>query len=179
MYLDYLLVIPSDFSNDRYLDEEDIDRTGEFITTCANNNFNIDTTEEGFCRDAVFSITAAHNGGALPCQCDYDGSLSFECDKFGGQCQCKPNIIGRKCEACKTGYFGFPDCKPCNCPSIAYCEPNTGKCICPPHVTGERCDQCEPLTYGFDPFIGCELCKCNILGIERSEQCDILNGSCG
>lgn len=71
----------------------------------------------GFCRDAVFSITSAYNSGALHCQCDFDGSLSFECKQFGGQCPCKPNVIGRKCDACKSGYFGFPNCQPCNCPS--------------------------------------------------------------
>lgn len=75
----------------------------------------------------MFSITAGYNNGALPCHCNYEGSLSFSCDKFGGQCACKSNIIGRTCEACKTGYFGFPDCKPCNCPSTAYCDTATGK----------------------------------------------------
>lgn len=132
----------------------------------------------GFCRDSVFSITANHNTGALPCQCDFYGSYSFECEKFGGQCQCKNHIIGRKCEACKTGYYGFPECKPCNCPSTAYCEPSTGQCICPSHVIGEKCDQCEPYTYGYDPIIGCEECKCNYLGVNESRQCNILTGEC-
>lgn len=129
VYLDYVLVIPADIYTQRILQEDDFDRTGEFLNTCGSNHFNIDTETEGFCRDSVFSITAGYNNGALPCQCDYDGSLSFECDPFGGQCSCKPNIIGRKCEACKTGYYGFPECKPCNCPSTAYCEPNTGEVL--------------------------------------------------
>lgn len=80
----------------------------------------------GFCRDSVFSITAAHNGGALPCRCDSQGSSSFECQQFGGQCKCKENVIGRQCNACKTRYYGFPDCRPCNCPSTANCEATTG-----------------------------------------------------
>lgn len=177
--MDYILVIPADLYNDIHLEEENYDRTGEFISTCGSNHFNIDTKKEGFCRDSVFSITAAHNSGARPCECDFQGSLSFECEKFGGQCECRPNIIGRQCKACKTGYYGFPDCKPCNCPSTAYCEPATGECICPKHVTGERCDQCEPLTYGYDPIIGCEVCNCNSLGvIYNNHQCDLLNGSC-
>jgi laminin alpha 3/5 len=80
----------------------------------------------GFCNDAVFSLTADYNNGALPCNCDFAGSLSFECEKFGGQCPCKPNVIGRHCEACRTGFYGFPDCKPCDCPSV-FCEAYTGK----------------------------------------------------
>ncbi|XP_057663543.1 laminin subunit alpha [Diorhabda carinulata] len=179
VYLDYLLVVPADLYNEQNLEPETVDRTGEFISQCGNNHFNIDTSVKGFCRDSVFSITAGHNTGALPCQCDYVGSLSFECEKFGGQCQCKENIIGRKCEACKTGHYGFPDCKPCNCPSTAYCEPTTGECVCPPHVIGENCDQCEPLTYGFHSSIGCEECKCDYLGvIGNNLQCDVVNGSC-
>ncbi|ERL89440.1 hypothetical protein D910_06807 [Dendroctonus ponderosae] len=178
VYLDYLLVIPADLYSEGHLEEEALDRTGEFISTCGSNNFNIDTSQKGFCRDSVFSITAAHNTGALPCQCDYAGSVSFECEKFGGQCKCKDNIIGRQCTACRTGYYGFPECRPCNCPSTAYCEPQTGQCICPPHVTGEKCDQCAPLTFGYDSLIGCQPCGCNPLGINGTMQCDLLNGAC-
>nr|CAD7439992.1 unnamed protein product [Timema bartmani] len=132
-----------------------------------------------FCKETVFSLTSDYNNGALPCQCDFDGSLSFECEPFGGQCPCKPNIIGRRCEICKTGYFGFPNCKPCDCPSTALCETYTGECICPPRVTGERCNQCIAYTYGFDPIIGCEECNCEPLGVARGNlQCDLFNGSC-
>ncbi|KRT80925.1 hypothetical protein AMK59_5061, partial [Oryctes borbonicus] len=177
-YLDYILIIPSDVYSPRILEEEEFDRASEFILNCGNNQFNIDTTKEGFCKDSVFSITAGYNRGALECQCDFEGSLSFECDKFGGQCKCKPNIIGRQCEACKTGYYGFPDCKPCNCPSTATCEPITGNCQCPDYVTGSRCDQCMPETYGFHPIIGCEPCKCNPLGVNGSLQCDLFTGAC-
>ncbi|XP_018320894.1 laminin subunit alpha [Agrilus planipennis] len=179
VYLDYLLIVPADLYSENVLEEEDLDRTAEFISTCASNHFYINTSDEGFCKDSVFSITAGYNNGALQCYCDHIGSLSFQCNKFGGQCECKPNVIGRQCEACKTGFYDFPDCKPCNCPLTALCEASTGRCICPPHVTGERCDQCMPFTYGFDPIIGCEECKCNPLGVEHNYlQCDLFNGSC-
>lgn len=115
----------------------------------------------------------------MSCTCDSDGSLSYVCDPYGGQCQCRPNVIGRRCDACKTGYFGFPNCKSCNCPSVATCETTTGECICPPRVVSKNCDQCEPMTYGFDPIIGCEECKCNYFGVEGGNlQCDLFNGSC-
>lgn len=126
VWLDHLIVIPADQYTSQLLHEENFDQTGEFISTCGHNHFYIDESTEGFCRDAVFSLTADYNNGALSCQCDYDGSLSFECERFGGQCQCKPNVIGRKCEACRTGFYGFPNCKPCDCPSTAVCEPITG-----------------------------------------------------
>ena len=65
----------------------------------------------GFCRDGVFSLTTDYNNGALSCDCNIDGSLSFVCEPFGGQCRCKPNVIGRDCQKCRTGYYGFPNCK--------------------------------------------------------------------
>lgn len=80
----------------------------------------------GFCRDATFSLTTKYNHGTLPCHCDFEGSKSFECAQFGGQCPCQNNVIGRRCDTCKTGYFGFPNCQSCNCSSTALCDPNTG-----------------------------------------------------
>lgn len=179
VWLDYLLLIPREQYTKSLLTEDIFDQTKEFISQCGHDHFHISTNSTGFCKDSVFSLTADYNNRALPCQCDFQGSFSFECEKFGGQCECKPNIIGRKCEECRTGFYGFPDCKPCNCPTTALCEPKTGACICPPRVTGAKCDQCEKFTYGFDPIIGCEDCKCNPLGIALGhQQCDIFNGSC-
>ncbi|KAJ9580421.1 hypothetical protein L9F63_024397, partial [Diploptera punctata] len=179
VWLDYVLVIPAERYSENVLAEEPVDHTGTFIKECGQNHFFVNNFTEGFCRDAVFSLTSDYNNGALPCQCDFDGSLSFECEKFGGQCQCKPNVIGRRCEACKTGFYGFPDCRPCDCPSTALCETYTGECICPPRVTGERCNECEAYTYGFDPIIGCEECNCSPLGVAQGNlQCDLFNGSC-
>jgi len=65
----------------------------------------------GFCRESVYSLTTDYNNGALRCDCNPDGSVSFTCDEFGGQCRCRPNIIGRTCSHCRTGYYGFPDCR--------------------------------------------------------------------
>ena len=31
------------------------------------------------------------------------------CDEEG-QCKCKPNFEGEKCDKCANGYFGLPDC---------------------------------------------------------------------
>ncbi|PBC25348.1 Laminin subunit alpha [Apis cerana cerana] len=152
IWLDYILVIPAEQYNEKILKKIQFDQTKEFIKKCGYNHFHINITEE---------------------------AISFECEKFGGQCLCKPNIIGRRCEICKMGFYGFPNCEPCNCPSTALCEPKTGACICPPRVTGKRCDQCEIGTYGFHPILGCEECNCSPLGvIDGDLQCDFFNGSC-
>ena len=41
------------------------------------------------------------------CDCDPTGAISSVCDPQGGQCQCKPNVIGRRCDQCAPGTFGF------------------------------------------------------------------------
>lgn len=44
------------------------------------------------------------------CRCNAEGSLGPSCSKLGGVCDCKPNVIGRCCDACAPMTFGFgPD----------------------------------------------------------------------
>lgn len=43
----------------------------------------------------------------LACQCDPQGSVSSQCDVRGGQCPCRPNITGRRCDRCAPGSYGF------------------------------------------------------------------------
>ena len=41
------------------------------------------------------------------CGCDSTGSTSNICQAVGGQCTCKPNVVGRTCNRCAPGTFGF------------------------------------------------------------------------
>lgn len=41
------------------------------------------------------------------CKCDPTGSISSLCNPEGGQCECKPNVVGRKCDSCAPGTYGF------------------------------------------------------------------------
>ena len=68
----------------------------------------------GYCKGAVHSVAADFNGGALECDCNDEGTEAGQtesCAKMGGQCTCKPNVIGRQCTKCKPDFFGFPNCK--------------------------------------------------------------------
>lgn len=87
VWLDNILLVPVEYFNDRYLVEEEFDQTAEFLRECGQDHFNIQLNASDFCKSAVFSLTAEYNNGALPCACDIDGSISFECDPFGGQCK--------------------------------------------------------------------------------------------
>jgi hypothetical protein len=39
----------------------------------------------------------------VPCSCDMHGSLGLSCDQTTGQCVCKSNFIGEKCQECVPG----------------------------------------------------------------------------
>lgn len=41
------------------------------------------------------------------CQCDPQGSRSSVCRALAGQCECKPHVLGRRCDRCAPGSYGF------------------------------------------------------------------------
>ncbi|XP_063440155.1 laminin-like protein epi-1 isoform X2 [Mytilus trossulus] len=177
IWVDYVLIIPSSSYDSKHLNLQPIDHSVEFLKECIGPGFELINNSQ-FCKDGVFTLTTDFNNGAISCDCNYDGSLSFDCNQFGGQCQCRQNVIGRRCELCEEGYYGFPRCTKCDCP-FGTCHPLTGDCICPPNVVGARCDQCAPATYGYDSLVGCTECKCNIDGIVYGDlNCDQTTGGC-
>ena len=49
------------------------------------------------------------------CECNLSGSSGITCDQFSGQCDCRSNFQGRKCEQCTEGFHNYPACQECNC----------------------------------------------------------------
>ncbi|XP_016088609.1 laminin subunit alpha-5-like [Sinocyclocheilus grahami] len=179
LWLDYVLVVPESTYSSSFLSEEPLDKSYDFISNCGQNSFYINpSTASPFCRNSAVSLSAFFNNGAVPCGCHEVGAESDTCDTFGGQCKCRPNVIGRDCSQCATGYYGFPNCRPCNC-GTRLCEPVTGECICPPRTLQPDCVTCEPQTFGCHPLVGCELCNCSRPGVASLEiGCDTHNGQC-
>lgn len=74
--------------------------------------------------------------GCQLCGCHKDGSHNgeLECDALNGQCLCKTNVGGRRCEKCLPGFYGFPHCYECACEDSgttdAICDVNSAKCLC-------------------------------------------------
>ncbi|KAG2470553.1 LAMB1 protein, partial [Polypterus senegalus] len=117
------------------------------------------------CIKLLCSISAILHDGAVPCNCDPQGSYSAVCEKIGGQCQCKPNVIGHRCDQCAPGTYGFGPygCSPCDCDplgsSTPQCDRHTGKCICVEGATGQKCNQCDRgFTGHFPKCIRCHHC---------------------
>ena len=44
------------------------------------------------------------------CLCNEDGSTSISCDDISGNCVCRPNVVGSKCDQCDDSHYDFPDC---------------------------------------------------------------------
>ncbi|XP_029878037.1 laminin subunit alpha-2 isoform X7 [Aquila chrysaetos chrysaetos] len=137
--------------------------TGQYCERCA----------DGYFGDAL----DARN--CQPCHCHINGSVSEICDSRTGQCKCKANVIGRRCDVCKPETFGLQSsrgCVPCNCNSFGSksfdCD-GDGQCYCQPGVTGKKCDRCAHGFYNFEEG-GCTPCECSRFG----DNCDPISGHC-
>ncbi|XP_075404028.1 laminin subunit beta-2-like [Tenrec ecaudatus] len=135
------------------------------------------STVPAACAHLVCSISALLHGGGLACECHPQGSLSTECALLGGQCPCRPHVIGRTCDRCEPGTYGFgpTGCSECHChaegATSTTCNPLSGQCTCRTGLAGRRCDRCRPGRWGFPR---CQPCACN----GHAELCHPLTGVC-
>ncbi|XP_071962430.1 usherin-like isoform X2 [Antedon mediterranea] len=139
------------------------------------------------CITGFFNLQASNANGCEPCTCNAAGTIngSTTC-QVNGQCTCKANVIGDKCDQCNYGYYSLsitnPDgCTVCSCnangASSIYCDPTNGQCQCSDTVQGQDCNECRDGFYGLSSS-GCSVCDCESAGTEPNTYCDKITGQC-
>ncbi|KAK2718943.1 laminin subunit beta-1-like [Artemia franciscana] len=162
-----------DQAADLRLQEYSYNRCGEHFYGLYNAKDNVPED----CKKYIFSMGIYTLGSGFECNCDPTGSLSGICDPLGGACQCKDNVVGRQCDKCAPGTYGFsPEgCTTCDCNPVGsldnFCDVSTGQCRCRPNTYGRQCDQCQP---GYWNFPNCQRCECN----GHADICDAKTGKC-
>uniref|UniRef100_A0A670Z413 Laminin subunit beta 4 n=1 Tax=Pseudonaja textilis TaxID=8673 RepID=A0A670Z413_PSETE len=136
-----------------------------------------------FYRNPLADIRA--KTACIPCDCDPAGSSDGGvCDShtdttlgmIAGQCRCKENVKGARCDSCKEGFYSLSlndplGCQPCRCDprgiitESSSCDQIRGDCYCKRFVTGQYCDQCLPEYWGLSYDVaGCRSCACDFGG---------------
>lgn len=129
-----------------------------------------------FSRIFTYLVSSSHLNYSLilcilECSCSSAGSKSSQCEPTTGECHCKPNYAGPKCNQCASGFYGYPDCQPCECnaegsSSTLQCNEKSGQCPCKSIYSGRQCDRCLSGFYGFPD---CKPCKCNPAGTQPEQ----------
>ncbi|XP_003474286.2 usherin isoform X2 [Cavia porcellus] len=140
------------------------------------------------CHAGFYSLQELDPDGCRPCSCNTSGTADGDitCHPNSGQCKCKANVIGLRCDHCNFGFKFLQSsnnegCEPCECNlhgSVSQiCHPVSGQCECKRDVRGLRCDRCGEHFYGLDAT-GCKACKCHVAGSISGTICDAETGQC-
>ncbi|NWW62111.1 LAMB4 protein, partial [Ifrita kowaldi] len=176
LLIDSLGLIPRIGSVENLCSEKDLDEYQKYHCIEIASEVGPHVLPEA-CARLIVSLSARIHNGAVACKCNAQGSLNANCSKLGGQCQCKANVVGRCCDTCSAGSygFGFHGCYACECHPqgslSTLCDQVTGQCSCRREVDGQRCSRCLAGYFGFPH---CRPCPCN----GHAELCDPLTGVC-
>ncbi|CAL1527731.1 unnamed protein product, partial [Lymnaea stagnalis] len=141
------------------------------------------------CLCNISGSTVNPNTNLVDCVMNSDTNLPD--GKLPGDCYCKSNVNGSKCDVCKTGFYNLqqnnPDgCSACECATAgtvgasSIClSDSTGQCTCKINVQGRACDTCKDGFYNLtsDKAEGCTPCNCDVGGSEN-QICDKVTGQC-
>ncbi|CAL8351742.1 unnamed protein product [Merluccius merluccius] len=137
------------------------------------------------------------DGSCAPCNCSAEGTVggATECDPHTGQCVCKENAQGLRCDSCRRGYHSLDrrnslGCLPCACDTDGtvpggVCHAATGQCPCRRGAEGSRCTRCAQNYYYYfynsshpEGPQGCVACTCDPRGTVEGTVCHSTTGQC-
>ncbi|CAL1525836.1 unnamed protein product [Lymnaea stagnalis] len=113
------------------------------------------------CNELYFGLSNPE--GCAACNCETVGTInqSTSCNQTTGQCPCKVNVNGPRCDTCKTGFYQLEianvrGCKPCNCSLVGsvdnQCHSQSGQCPCRGGVFTDK--HCTPRIDSVEPDYG-------------------------
>ncbi|KFO25414.1 Usherin [Fukomys damarensis] len=140
------------------------------------------------CLTGFYGLHEPDAAGCRPCGCNAWGTVDGDitCHPDSGQCKCKANVIGLKCDRCNFGFkflrsLNGDGCEPCQCNLQGsvnkVCDPFSGQCDCKDGARGLRCDTCRENYYGLGAT-GCKACACDAAGSVPGTVCDAETGQC-
>ncbi|KAM9109657.1 usherin isoform 1-T1 [Megaptera novaeangliae] len=140
------------------------------------------------CQNGFYNLQERDLDGCIPCNCNASGTVDGDitCHPNSGQCKCKANVIGLRCDHCDFGFkflrsVNDDGCEPCQCNLHGsvnkLCNPLSGQCECKQEVKGLQCDTCREHFYGLDTT-GCKACDCDVAGSRSGTVCDARTGQC-
>ncbi|XP_040491950.1 usherin [Ursus maritimus] len=140
------------------------------------------------CQTGFYNLRESDPDGCSPCNCSTSGTVDGDitCHQNSGQCKCKANVIGLRCDHCNFGFkflrsFNDDGCEPCQCNLHGsvnkLCNPLSGQCECKKEAKGLQCDTCREHFYGLD-ITSCKACDCDMAGSLSGTVCDAKTGQC-
>lgn len=88
----------------------------------------------------------------IACNCDFFYSTG-NCADATGKCECRKEFTPPHCDTCNHGYFGYPNCRECEChlqgTNGYHCEAKDGPCPCKTNYAGHYCNLCAESYYNF------------------------------
>nr|XP_012315082.1 usherin isoform X2 [Aotus nancymaae] len=140
------------------------------------------------CQNGFYNLQELDPDGCSPCNCNTSGTVDGDitCHQNSGQCKCKANVIGLRCDHCNFGFkflrsFNDDGCEPCQCNLHGsvnkFCNPLSGQCECKKEAKGLQCDTCRENFYGLD-VTNCKACDCDTAGSLPGTVCNAKTGQC-
>ncbi|XP_004685295.1 PREDICTED: LOW QUALITY PROTEIN: usherin [Condylura cristata] len=138
------------------------------------------------CQNGFYNPQRLDPEGCKSCDCNTSEMVegAITCHPNSGQCKCKVNVIGLKCNQCNFGFKflrSFPDdgCEDCQCNLHGsvdkLCNALSGQCKCKKETRGLHYDTCREHLYGPD-VARCKACDCDAAVSLPGSVCDARTG---
>lgn len=147
---------------------------GGVCKNCEHNTQGINCHEcvPGYYRP--FGVSISSVDACRRCDCNNPYSTG-NCAPLTGECECKKEYTGYKCQECANGYTDWPTCRKCDCDINGRSDQKcNAPCNCKFGFLGPYCDQCMERYFGFPD---CKPCDCDRDGT-LDYNCNKQTGQC-